>query len=180
MSYLICEECGKQHKLDEGKSSFNFEKCECGGKLKYSPFIKEDPHIKPVKNSSKSKFNGVIIGFIFLFSSLTLSIVALFGTNISSINTSNISSSVLDIFTIIAVILTVASGSISSYISGGGKYLESAINGGLVGVILGLMLGMIGGGFILLTGVLVFGFLSMIGGLFGSFIKKNIRIRIKL
>jgi len=37
MSYLICEKCGNYYKLNEGKSSFSYENCECGGKLNYSP-----------------------------------------------------------------------------------------------------------------------------------------------
>ena len=36
MSYLICEECGKYYELNEGKSSFSYAKCECGGKLNFS------------------------------------------------------------------------------------------------------------------------------------------------
>ncbi len=43
MAYLICEKCGKQYPLPEGKESFNYENCSCGGRLKYSP--------KPGKNS---------------------------------------------------------------------------------------------------------------------------------
>jgi hypothetical protein len=95
----------------------------------------------------------------------------LFGTNIH-INTLNLSSRVLYIFTISTVILTVFSGSLSSYITGSGTYRDGAINGGLVGVILGLILGIIGGIIVLLSGIFVFGFLSMLGGLISSFLRK--------
>ncbi|MDD3985254.1 MAG: YrzE family protein [Methanobacterium sp.] len=37
MSYLICEKCENYYELNEGKSSFSYENCECGGKLNYSP-----------------------------------------------------------------------------------------------------------------------------------------------
>ena len=171
MSYMICEKCHRHYPLDEGKSSFNYEKCECGGKLRYSSSLEENPNIKPVNTSNKIKFTGVIIGFIFLFISLTLSVIALFGTNIH-INSLIISSRILYIFTISTVILTVTSGSLSSYISGSGRYRDGAINGGLVGVILGLILGIIGGVIVLLSGILVFGFLSMLGGLISSFLRK--------
>ena len=171
MSYMICEKCHRHYPLDEGKSSFNYEKCECGGKLRYSSSLEENPNIKPVNTSNKIKFTGVIIGFIFLFISLTLSVIALFGTNIH-INTLNISSRILYIFTISTVILTVFSGSLSSYITGSGTYRDGAINGGLVGVILGLILGIIGGIIVLLSGIFVFGFLSMLGGLISSFLRK--------
>jgi small basic protein len=36
MSYLVCEECGKSYELNEGKDSFSYENCSCGGKLKYT------------------------------------------------------------------------------------------------------------------------------------------------
>jgi len=36
MSYLVCEECGKNYELKEGKDSFSYEKCSCGGKLRYT------------------------------------------------------------------------------------------------------------------------------------------------
>lgn len=36
MSYLVCEECGKYYELKEGKDSFSYEKCSCGGKLRYT------------------------------------------------------------------------------------------------------------------------------------------------
>ncbi len=171
MSYMICEKCCKHYPLEEGKSSFNFERCECGGKLRYSSSIKEDSQVKTVKTSSKIKFTGIFIGFIFLFISLTLSVVALFGIN-PNLNALNISSKVLTIFTIITVILTVSSGSISSYISGSRRYWDGAVNGGLVGVILGLILGIIGGVIVLITAILVLGSLSMLGGLFSSFLRK--------
>ncbi|MGO9388326.1 MAG: hypothetical protein ACLPWD_09850 [Methanobacterium sp.] len=172
MSYMICEKCRKHYPLDEGKSSFNYERCECGGKLKYSSSLEENPNtnMKSV-NTSNKKVMGVIIGFIFLFVSLLLSVLALFGTDIH-INTLNLSSRILYIFSISTVILTVTSGSLSSYISGSGRYRDGAINGGLVGVILGLILGIIGGVFVLLSGILVFGFFSMLGGLISSFLRK--------
>ncbi len=174
MSYLVCEKCGNYYQLDEGKSSFNFDKCECGGKLKYSQSIKEDHHIKPAETSNKIKLMGVIIGFIFLFISLTASVILLFGSNMANINVNTLSNSSKDltIFVIVTVILTVFSGSISSYISRSGRYSEAAINGGLVGVILGLILGMVGGLLVLLSGILFFGFLSMLGGVFSSFLRK--------
>ena len=171
MSYMICKKCHRHYPLDEGRSSFYFERCECGGKLRYSSLKEEESQIKSIDNPNKLKFTGVIIGFIFLFVSLTLSVIALFGTNIH-INALNISSKILYIFTISTVILTVTSGSLSSYISGSGRYRDGAINGGLVGVILGLILGILGGVIVLLSGILVFGFLSMLGGLISSFLRK--------
>ena len=75
MSYMICEKCHRHYPLDEGKSSFNYEKCECGGKLRYSSSLEENPNIKPVNTSNKIKFTGVIIGFILLFLGLIVNII---------------------------------------------------------------------------------------------------------
>lgn len=45
--YLVCSSCGGFYKLQEGESPFDFESCECGGKLKYTN--------DPTKLSSQSK-----------------------------------------------------------------------------------------------------------------------------
>lgn len=167
---MICEKCGKQYELQEGKSSFNFEKCECGGKLKYSPSIKAGTPTKdspkPARAPRKIKWKGVVAGFLFLFFSMIISVVAIYGTNIPT-NALNISSEVLTILTILTIILTVASGFISGYISGGRSYVEGAINGGMVGVILGFILGMVGGLMVFISGMIIFGSLSMFGGIIG-------------
>lgn len=175
MTYLICKKCGKHHQLDEGKSSFNFQKCECGGKLEYSPTSNEDQSkmavVKPGLHYGKINWKGVLVGFLFLFISIILSVIALFGTNIPT-STLNFSSEDLTIFSILIIVLTIASGSISAYVSGSKRYQEGAINGGLVGVILGLVLGILGGLMVFVSGILVFGLLSMLGGIFSSFFRK--------
>lgn len=49
MGYMVCEECGKYYKLKSGESPFDFEKCECGGTLKYveSPDWPESKDVNP-------------------------------------------------------------------------------------------------------------------------------------
>jgi len=42
MSYLICRKCGKEYPLPEGKESFYYDTCDCGGKLEYSPIPKRE------------------------------------------------------------------------------------------------------------------------------------------
>lgn len=44
--YLFCEKCGGYYELLKGESPEDFEKCECGGNLRYSK-------INPVNNESK-------------------------------------------------------------------------------------------------------------------------------
>jgi hypothetical protein len=36
LSYLICERCGGYYELNEGESPDDFDRCQCGGKLRYS------------------------------------------------------------------------------------------------------------------------------------------------
>ena len=48
--YLLCEKCGGYYELHEGESPEDFEKCECGGKLRYSK-------LNPINN----EFKGSII-----------------------------------------------------------------------------------------------------------------------
>lgn len=85
MSYMIRNQCGKHYAIEEGKNSFNFERCDCGGKLEYSPISKEDPVKKyqhpPTRHSSRIKWKGVLIGLLFLFLSLVISVIILFGNN---------------------------------------------------------------------------------------------------
>ncbi len=37
MGYLVCNKCGGHYELQEGESPDDFEKCQCGGSLKYVP-----------------------------------------------------------------------------------------------------------------------------------------------
>jgi hypothetical protein len=62
MSYLICEECGKYYELNEGKSSFSYDKCECGGKLNYSTTLKESE--KNYKPSNDQKITCSTCGVV--------------------------------------------------------------------------------------------------------------------
>lgn len=177
MSYLNCEECDKQYELEEGKSSFSYSKCECGGKLKYSDVT---PNVKP-NNFKPGNLNislkGIIVGFVFLFISLTISALALFGNNLPN-DYMNIPTKNLTIFTIGTVILTIFSGSISAYIGKSENYLDNIVNGGLIGVILGLITGLIGGVLVLIVAVFFFGSLSMLGGIF-NYIYKHRNIGLK-
>ncbi len=39
LGYLVCEECGGYYELKPGESPEDFDKCDCGGKLKYTKSI---------------------------------------------------------------------------------------------------------------------------------------------
>lgn len=185
MGYLICKKCGNHYRLEEGKSSFYFERCECGGKLRYSPTPELDnpldqlkSHERPLHENGmgnqatrKIRWKGILLGFAFLFISLMISVMVLFGTKVpSSISAVNFQD--LAIFSIISVVFTVASGFLSSYLGGSSKFKEGALNGGMVGVILAIMLGALGGVAVLISAIAVFGSLSMIGGIVGSLLRR--------
>ena len=54
MSYLVCEECGKYYELKEGKDSFSYEKCSCGGKLRYTDTLNGKNKVNVSLKDSKS------------------------------------------------------------------------------------------------------------------------------
>ena len=57
MPYLMCEKCGGYYKLKPGESSKDFEKCNCGGKLKVVESIEkfEDKSEKKSRKKDKTK-----------------------------------------------------------------------------------------------------------------------------
>jgi hypothetical protein len=210
MSYLVCEECGKSYKLDEGKSSFSYEKCECGGKLTYTDNLSGKNHYKSPKNSRIScnycgaentgtstkclncgqefasetakkvdkplsgsiSWFGVAVGFGFLLIGTLLGVLFIFGTNIPQ-NVEDIQYNLLMAFGTISMVLAVISGLISSYIGGSISIKNGVINGGLVGVILGLIVGVTSGSLAFLGVIAIFGSLTILGGLFGTLLKRR-------
>ncbi len=208
MSYLICEECGKYYELNEGKSSFSYAKCECGGKLNYSSTLNgskknyipyNDQKItcstcgvvnseysvicsgcgRELINVSKKSPNvsisilGVAVGFGFLIIAITLSVLAIFGTNIPQ-KAEDIPQNFLIAFGILAMCVAIISGLISSYIGGSINFKSGVLNGGLVGVILGIMVGITSGSLAFIGVIAIFGSLSVVGGIFGTLLKRKL------
>lgn len=181
MSYLICKECGKYYELQEGKSSFNYERCPCGGRLSYADSLKESNNAgnlnkqnqlnKQEQKAKGIKWFAVLIGFGFLITSLIITVLALFGTNIPQ-NATDISTQLLTEFSVTAIFLTIIAGFTASYISKCINYRDGIINGGLVGIILGVLLGVFGGITIFVGGVTLFGSLSIIGGVLGTLLRR--------
>ncbi len=44
--YLVCEDCNGFYKLKKGESPADFEKCECGGQLKHTKTLNNEPNKK--------------------------------------------------------------------------------------------------------------------------------------
>jgi DNA-directed RNA polymerase subunit RPC12/RpoP len=212
MSYLVCEECGKYYELKEGKDSFSYERCSCGGKLRYTDTLNgknnrnitlKDSKItcnncgaenpsgsmicsscgrrleseQPIKSinhplNRSVSWTGIAIGFLFLLTTMMFGIIAIFGKNIPQ-NAADIPYNLLVNFGIIAMILLIISGLISSYIGGSLKFKNGLINGGLVGVILGLIVGATSGSIISIAALAMFGSITGLGGIFGTFLKRR-------
>ena len=212
MSYLVCEKCGKYYELNEGKSSFYYDKCICGGKLTYkntseglgnNNFPSDNSKIKCTNCGSENpddltkcpkcgkefakeptkKYNqtinggiswlGVAAGFGFLLTGSLMGVLAIFGTNIPQ-KVEDIPFNLLIAFGMISMFLAIISGLISSYIGGSLKFKNGIINGGLVGVILGLLVGATSGSIAFLGVIAIFGSLSVLGGIFGTFLKRRL------
>jgi DNA-directed RNA polymerase subunit RPC12/RpoP len=212
MSYLVCEECGKYYELKEGKDSFSYERCSCGGKLRYTDTLNgennrnitlKDSKItcnncgaenpsgsmicsscgrrleseQPIKSinhplNRSVSWTGIAIGFLFLLTTMMCGIIAIFGKNIPQ-NAADIPYNLLVNFGIIAMSLLIISGLISSYIGGSLKFKNGLINGGLVGVILGLIVGATSGSIISIAALAMFGSITGLGGIFGTFLKRR-------
>ncbi len=206
MSYLVCEQCGKYYELNEGKSSFSYDKCECGGKLTYTESLNgtgitdlsqnsdskcedcgvENPpdsavcnncgktiESKNQKHSSGLSLVGVAVGFGFLLLTTLIAVLVLFGSNIP-LKPEDIPYNILIAFGIIAMVVSIVSGLISSYIGGSTKFKDGIINGGLVGVVLGILVGITSGSIASIGVLAVFGFLSVVGGVIGTVLKRKL------
>jgi hypothetical protein len=209
LSYFVCEECGKYYTLNEGKDSFSYQKCTCGGKLSYTDTLNginnnrtplteskikcadcgTDNNIgsancfncgkelsqQPLKTSHLNEgisYVGIAIGFGFLVTSSLFAVIAIFGTNVPQ-RVDEIPYNLLISFGIIAMFFAIVSGVIASYIGGSIKFKTGIINGGLVGIILGVLVGATSGSVTFLGVLAIFGSLSGFGGILGTLLKRR-------
>ena len=126
------------------------------------------------KNASKGiSLVGVCLGFGFLILSLVFGVLALFGTNIPH-NPADISYNLLMGFAVIALVVTIISGLLASYMGGSIDYKDGILNGGLVGVILGIFMGIVSGMLAFISGITVFGLLAVLGGILGTLLRRHL------
>lgn len=205
MSYLVCEQCGKYYELDEGKTSYSYEKCECGGKLTYKdslnraqavrePVISENKcekcgaEISPgtsicnqcgntIESSTMDQSGlslvGVSVGFGFLLLTTLVAVFALFGNDIPQ-KPEDIPYKILIAFGIIAMVVSIISGLIASYIGGSTKFKDGMVNGGLVGVVLGILVALTSGSITSIGVLVIFSLLSCFGGIMGTVLKRKL------
>ena len=101
------------------------------------------------------------------------SVLAIFGTNIPQ-KAEDIPYNLLMAFGIITMLVAIISGLISSFIGGSINFKNGIINGGLVGLLLGLLVGATSGNIAFLGVIAVFGSLSVLGGIFGTLLKRKL------
>ena len=92
MPYVVfCEKCGDYHELKEGESVFDFDKCHCGGTLRFAESVEEaEASLKTLSSRPKKNFlsrkwdklnfkrkTGIIIGLILLIGGVGLLIPGL-------------------------------------------------------------------------------------------------------
>jgi len=204
MSYLVCEQCGKYYELAEGKNSYSYEKCECGGKLTYKNSLdRTQVFNEPVISKNKCEkcgaeispsaticnqcgnaiettnmdqtglsMVGVAVGFGFLLLTTLIAVFTLFGNNIPQ-KPEDIPYKLLVAFGIIAMVVSIVSGLIASYIGGSTKFKDGIVNGGLVGVVLGILVALTSGSAASIGVLVIFSLLTAFGGLMGTVLKRK-------
>ena len=161
-SKITCKNCGSQN-------PYGSMIClSCGTRLESD---KASKRLDTSLNRSIS-WSGISIGFLFLITTISFGIVEIFGSSAPQ-NTKDIPMNLLLNFGILAMFLLFVSGLISSYIGGSLKLKNGIINGGLVGVILGLIVGAATGNVTSILALAIFGSLTGLGGVFGTFLKRR-------
>lgn len=57
MGYVICEKCGGYYELQPGEHPEDFDKCECGGKLRYERRMIKEDYATPSSNFKLQSFS---------------------------------------------------------------------------------------------------------------------------
>ena len=186
MSYIVCERCNGYYELQKGESPEDFDRCQCGGKLKYvKENIQEKPKF-PVKgstinskenntNNSKnnkplnhylSALNKLITNinkkinltsiYIGLFISLIIPVIGFFLFG-NSILLGQMP--IINVAYYIILPMTLFGGFIASLISCN-KYSDGLVNGGFLGLIFLFNLALI-------IGILAFILMAVVGSILG-------------
>lgn len=231
MRYIVCDDCGGYYKLENEESLEDFDKCQCGGNLRYAQSFKEiirnrdaptircmhcgaenketetycsncgeklgkirrrvsdqakihDQKRKTQKTTShvnimdRISFTGLFAGVVFLVISTIIAVFGMMGSIVASDGVNLLRS--LGGYLIIMIFVIIASGFISSYISGVKEYVDGFLNGSLVGLALSLLAaifvtlagmtisvgtGIIAGLITLVAYGLIYGVLTGVGGL---------------
>ncbi len=148
----------------------------CGENL-YAPNVETFNFEKPEKkeenaNSAGLSLLGVLVGFTFLVMSLVFAMLALYGTKIPR-TPAEISETMLTAFASIAIVVMLISGLLTSYVGGSKNYKDGILNGGILGVIISLPVGIVGGASVFLGAFGFFCSITMLGGVIGTFLRKH-------
>ncbi len=186
MGYLICKKCDGYYELKDGESPEEFDKCQCGGELRYVETRDVNSNLN--KKSKSSSHNIIRIAGVLLGASIMLVPYYLYSPFPTS------SSFVLLNFD---SFLWWGAGGLAAAFIASGKISDGATNGLYAAVISGLMVIIIF--YLLLThsfnsslinNIALFAFLgliymlipgifSIIGGLIGTLIRTAVNLKIK-
>ena len=180
-----CIYCGTQNSETASTCS------ECGKQLRrVNRRIKDYPARKPSKSRGnildRISFMGVLAGIIFLFIASIIAVMGVAGSMISHNGVDVLRA--MGAYLILFIFVIIASGFISSYISGTKDYVDGLLNGGVVGLaisVLGalfimiivmtydVMMGIVAGLITLFVYALIYGSLSALGGLIAAWLRNN-------
>jgi ribosomal protein L40E len=168
---LICSKCGKQLRRVNRR-------------------VKDYPARKSNRSNvnilDRISFMGVIAGIIFLVVASIIAVIGLAGSIMSNNGVDVLRS--MGGYLILFVFVIIASGFISSYISGTKDYVDGLLNGAMVGLALSVLgalftmimvmtvdvgMGIAAGLITLLAYVLIYGSLTAFGGLIGAWLRNN-------
>lgn len=109
----------------------------------------------------------IIVGLILFFS-----IVSRYSYGYSSYDYSGFAAAFV-IAMILGLLLAIASGVLTAYVSRSRDYVDGLINGFLVGFISSVVIGLLGGVLTIFIGIVVFGALTAVGGAIGIFVRRQ-------
>ena len=164
---------------------------KCGKQLRrVNRRIKDYPARKSSNNNGnimdRISFMGVIAGIIFLIVASLIAVMGLAGSMISNNGVDVLRA--MGGYLILFIFVIIASGFISSYISGTKDYVDGLLNGGVVGLVLSVlgalfimimvmtydvMTGIVAGLVTLFAYALIYGSLTAFGGLIAAWLRNN-------
>ena len=109
----------------------------------------------------------VIVGLI-----LFVSVISRYSYGYSSYDYSGFAVAFV-IAMILGLLLAIASGVLTAYVSRSRDYVDGLINGFLVGLISSVVIGLLGGFLTIFIGIIVFGALTAVGGAVGIFVRRQ-------
>ena len=194
---IFCSKCGgrlisinKEDKETKSSNSYDMDHIERlarnsknasrNHKPNYS-YNKGDAYKGPKNLLERISWLGVIVGVFFFVIAAVITVLGLvlivFGEYSSGSSFEYYSPGILlsaVIFILILLVIAIISGALASFISKSRDFKDGALNGGLVGIIVSLLMGITGEFSSLVIGIFFYGGLTAFGGALGIFLKNKL------